>query len=753
MHDAKQPATISQTPDMERIQKDYEAAGGSYYAATLPGWIDQKRYTRWAGQSRDGRKHREAIGAEPHPHEGAADTRVPMADAIIDDLVDIMMEATSRAQLDVTPIDADDIERAANARKVLKKYIDRMNPDLDTELEFAAQQGVHGGAVAVQVTWETRVEMVMEEIDLQAIQAQAGMAFEQRAQQGGAQDDYSMVEQLFLALQQENEEEAAALLQAEAAQFAQKFVSHRNPNVNWAPMEDYQLGHRRAMVAVRELLDKGQTAIPVPEVICNQPLVIMREFGVDLFVNGAITDIQRCPCFHVVEWLSVEDVKQNQVAYGWDKTWVDKAIATAGSRTVWARPNETMREQESLNTSETWSATVYDASDEYVEVVTTFKRYVSEEGVAQIWQTTWCPHAGNDGSGNYVYGKHDVLDYRHGRYPIVAYRRERKKRCLSTSRGVSEIAATWQDAIKSQMDMLRDRADKELNPPLKVRKKYSLAYGLGPSVQLPTKSVNDTDYMSPPTGNPGLAINLIELITAMSDNYFGLISEAVPPPKWQTRQGRQAGKWLQFVGDVYSQVFALIQQFADDADLQRLSAGETQFPRTMREIKGQYDWTLHFNVGDLDIDYALKKLEAIIKTALPIDRGGKVDTDALVGMIINAIDPTYSAALLRDSSEAQDKIFQETMNAFMEMFQGNEPKLLELDPAAQMRLQAAQQIVQNNPKYQSALGMAEGGQVDPVFQELVQRWTQSAEQSVAQQNNAHTGRVGAESQLQRVQEG
>jgi uncharacterized membrane protein YbaN (DUF454 family) len=61
---------------------------------------------------------------------------------------------------------------------------------------------------------------------------------------------------------------------------------------------------------------------------------------------------------------------------------------------------------------------------------------------------------------------------------------------------------------------------------------------------------------------------------------------------------------------------------------------------------------------------------------------------------------------------------------------------VETDPTAERQLQYAQQIIQSNPKYQQQL------QADERFGELMQKWMQNRQQSVAQRQNSMIGRLG-----------
>jgi hypothetical protein len=70
------------------------------------------------------------------------------------------------------------------------------------------------------------------------------------------------------------------------------------------------------------------------------------------------------------------------------------------------------------------------------------------------------------------------------------------------------------------------------------------------------------------------------------------------------------------------------------------------------------------------------------------------------------------------------------------MLLGNEALYQENDPAAQTKLQYAQQVMQSNPKAQAAL------QQDETFKALFENYVKSLQMSVMQQQNAQVGRIG-----------
>lgn len=89
-----------------------------------------------------------------------------------------------------------------------------------------------------------------------------------------------------------------------------------------------------------------------------------------------------------------------------------------------------------------------------------------------------------------------------------------------------------------------------------------------------------------------------------------------------------------------------------------------------------------------------------------------------------------------NQAQASQKMFKDVQTDIGMMLLGNEALYQENDPAAQTKLQYAQQVMQSNPKAQSAL------QQDENFQALFQNYVKSLQMSVMQQQNAQIGRIG-----------
>jgi hypothetical protein len=132
----------------------------------------------------------------------------------------------------------------------------------------------------------------------------------------------------------------------------------------------------------------------------------------------------------------------------------------------------------------------------------------------------------------------------------------------------------------------------------------------------------------------------------------------------------------------------------------------------------------------------LAKLEAFAKLLIPLDAAGIIDRAKFVDVAAAWIDPSVSRMVVTDQTTASQALFTKVSQDFALMALGNKVPMVENDPTAASQLQYAQQIVQENPKYQQAL------QGDQRFAQLVQEWQQNREFSAQQEQNKTIGRIG-----------
>lgn len=293
---------------------------------------------------------------------------------------------------------------------------------------------------------------------------------------------------------------------------------------------------------------------------------------------------------------------------------------------------------------------------------------------------------------------------------------------------------TWQNEIKAQRDSIFDYTSLNTIPPIQVPKTRGGNLRLGPAVQIPVLRPGEISFMQPPAREPSVAFNLITAIETQVDRYFGRPTEKVPPAITQMRQQRVVNNWLHGWTEAFRQVLSLTLQYVGPEEIIRITGSTVPLSTNVQD----FDVSLKFDVRELQSDLVTEKLKALSTLVLPLDSAGVLDRTKLVGLALRAIDPTLASELIMPAGPAAQKMFDETNDEIGLMSLGNPPKLRENDPAAQARLNFAQQILGANPKYQQQ------AQQDPLFQANLQKYVENLQFSVQQQQNAVTGRLGVQ---------
>lgn len=745
------------SPNVAKQFDEFQRGGGMSLVCAQRDRNDRIRFNRWRGRTSDFRKHRKALAGEPVPWENAWDGRVYMADGVIEDMGDVLSSAFERAKLKARPTEASDTQRAGMAEIVLAKYRERMRASLSDESEYLWQFGLNNGCAVWEVGWDRALAMKHEPVTMDQL-LEAGLAAQEALMSMPPSEvPPDMLERMAVIAQlgevildPAREGEAVDLLQMFAHHLAAQLYAPQRRSYGDEWLNNYELSRRTARRVVRELRATGHSRLPAPYLARNQPFACAREVGYDYFCPPEMTDPQDASWHAVRNWLTPEQLMARRATDGWDPHWVDEAIKTAGQTSVWGdavfERDQTTFEGDSEVDAYDWHT--QDTKSGLVEVVWFYKRYISAEGVPEVWCTVWCPHVIQDpmnparedfAAAHYEY---DLLP---GMYPFVGYRWQKKKRQFINSTGVPQIVGSDQHSVKTSLDMLVDRQEMEVNPSWMVDTRLGMRYKAGPGAQIPRKRAGDLEPLQLNAGSPALAFNLIEAANQRTAEYFGLMRETVLPAKWQSKLQRMTERYLGACAQMWCMVLKLIQRNADAAELERIAGADPEFPTSPEDIAGEFDISLYFDVKDLDMEFVFKKLEAIINMAVPVDRAGLIDSANLVRMIMAAIDPSYSNALLQSDTSASQKLFQDTRNQVSLLMQGNMPDMVENDPTAAKQLEYAQQIIfgdgsgkGGNPIYQQAL------RENPVVQERFDAWVQNRQQSVKQEKNKQIGRDGVD---------
>lgn len=681
-------ARVGSEPDVSALTEELRRSATDYGVMARVDRVENVRFCRWAGQTDDGKKWNDTGRNKPaFPWDGASDTRIPLADEVVNGLVDLCSTSFWRSMLRVSPTNISQLDQAVTAHNLMDWTVNaKMYNDLTREVELLSQYLWTYGWAGVHVTWQ---------------------------QEMGQKEQYLTMDQVI----------------ALAAQSPEGSVLADLPNLIANPEADDQsaelliaafpnLKKRRALKAIRELREEGECDFPIPTMVTNKPMIAALAPWDELTFPPETTDIQSARVVFRRFYMTEAQLLNKVETEDWDAEWAQEAINTMGRFSNFADYTYSMGIAQN---------SVLDREN-LIEVVYAYQKAVDEDGLPGVFYTVFSPQVGDK------WGYFEALDYAHGQYPFVVWRSELIHRQITESRGVPEVCMTWQEEVKAQRDSVFDYTSLATLPPIEVPKTRGGNLKIGPAVQVPVLRRGEIGFMAPPAREPGVAFQLIAAVQAQTDSYFGRPTEKVPPVITQMRQQRLINNWLHGWTEAFRQVLSLTLQYIGPVEIQRITASQTPLPENVQD----FDVMLKFDIRELSTDLVTEKLKAISTLVLPLDTAGVIDRAKLISVALRAIDPTLASELVMAQGPAAQKMFNETNDEIALMSLGNPPQLRENDPTAPMRLQFSQQVLQSNPKYQAQL------QQDPLFQANLQKYIENLQFSVQQQQNAVTGRLGVQ---------
>jgi len=691
-------ADATPQPKLPELQEEYtrsfsEGEGTGTIVGTLTSW-DYTRLMRWNGQSDDGKKWQknQIDGKQVFPWDGASDARIPLVDTVINSTVDLLCVGHERSRLQVSGMEVSDAEGAKIVERLLKWLTDvKLRGQINLEREYLANYQETYGFAVMQVGWEEKKATTLFDINVDYVRENFG------------------------------EDMLAVLLDPDQIDLAIQLVSEQLPGVK----------NKKLRALLKTFREEGEASVPVTEVVSSVPrLTALRPYDDIGFPPETLT-LQNARVIFVRRYMTEAQLNAMAEEDDWDKKWIKAVKKTAGHQSVMASTQEV--EPTGLAGAR---LTTYDRYDNLIEVAWAYARQSDEDGVNGIYCTVFSPHALKDDKDQDIYAKHELQDYAHGVQPFVAFTAENRYRRISDSRGVPEIAETWQDEVKAQHDAVVDYTSITTVPPITVNRRIGQVSELGPAVQLSVNRPDDYAFMSPPTRQPSTAFEMISSVERMAATYFGIPHPDIPPAATQVKQQRKVGTWLSCWTEVYKQMFALARQYMEPNEIARVTNSRVGISGEAPDVTGQYDFVLRFDVRDLDNEYLMEKYKAFSTFVIPQDKAGSIDNGAYVRSIAKAIAPDIAEEVVVDPKSATTRTVDDVHTDLAKMMLGIEPTYSENDPAASIKLQVFQQALQSNPK---AMEMMKS---DQSFQLLAQNYVKNLQQSIVQEQNKQVGRTG-----------
>lgn len=665
---------------------------------------DDVRYCRWDGQSADGRKHAKALGREPFPWDGASDCRIRTADEIVNDEVRMMISALRRATFQSVGIGTEDIERNTRVTQLLHWQIQTsMRDQMRRELELAAQWRQAYGSSATCVQWGQETRRVAVELTRDDAAAMlAAPAFQQLGEQATEADAAGLIQAAQQALDDPLQEDVAI------AGIKQGF-----PLATKAEL-------RSALATVR----LGEVAeLDQEEVFDGGPRIFALRIFTDIFFPPNTWDIQRARWVAHRELLTETELRDRIGSMGYDAEWVEKAIEQKG-KSKNAMPSGWFAGQ-----SASWWRNIED-TDELIEVYHFFHRTTTRKNLVRVMHTVLHPGVPD------ITAWSGELDYDHGKYPYVIHQREHLSRTILDSRGIPELADTWQSEIKAQRDSRVDRTSLTTLPPVLVPPtRGAMRLTFGPGVQWPKRRGEEIEWMKVPPFD-GASIEIEKATERNIDRYFGRMSENNPSDRAILYQQHLVDGWLGELEQIAGMILQLDQQYLPDEIAIRVASAPIRMNR--QEIQGQYDTQIIFDVRNMNAEMLKEKLELINTMVLPLDRFGAVDLAKMVRLTLGAVDPVVAELVLQDVGAASKQQEEEELSILADMVAGIE-RPMEPMPGTNyaLRLQILQGAIGKNPEIQQMIASR------PILGQMVEARMKFLAFQTQQIENATTGKVGS----------
>ena len=657
----------------------------------------RERFNEWAGQSSDARKWKENLKSPPVPFDGCSDSRVPLVDNFVQEDVDMLMTSLRQMRVTASPTESGDAKRAFLVSNLLRWMMDNQMEEFFHEAELAANYYCENGISVISVLWQQETNAAYRQIDMETI---SQWAAEQPPESPAAQLPAMIFD---------------PELEKEAMEIARDLLE--------GTLKDESM---RRMI--KDLRKDGYAVYTTAEITKNRPEIKALRVGEDFFFPQDTTEIQSARRLFWRQFMTKEQLKDAKDNKGWDAEWVSDVIdrAEGMSNSEWGKTGQRMRgSRPGLSDLDT---------RKLYEIVHAFERRCDENGVPGIYYIVMCPHCTSNDRGDDIMGREELLNYGHGKFPFIALRREHLSRRLDDSRGYGEIAATWQNQIKTEWDSRTDRCYLATMPPL-MHPVGRAPSKWGPGVMVPRMRPDDYQYADMPRIDSG-SKEVEETVQQMADRYFGRPIGKENQFYSRMRQQGMVAKWLKYWSDVCGQCFQLIQQFMDDEIYFRVVGSRQAEPiRVGRdEIQGRYDVQIYYNVANLDMDLVKEKL-SLLQTAVEFDVNGVVDRTTAMEVLFEFIDPQLGERLLRPEEQASQQEIEEERTAFAQISAGADVDIKQ-GQAHQLRLGELQRLSQSDTAMKNM-------QSDPSFQERLVKRVKQHEHQLVQRQNAQIGRLGA----------
>jgi hypothetical protein len=626
-------------------------------------------HARWDYQARDGRKHNDPDHPEHEafPWDGASDTRIRTVDEQIRDHVTVTEFAHDMAKIQAEPVRPFAPGRArqgSQGSRLLQWQVGtQIRSDVEREWPLAWTWMYGYGAALMGVDWWQCRRLEYRELTIPLL-AEIVMAQTQQ-ETGQPLPDVQALMQVQSALADPAQFEAFAA-----------FIQSLSPIVTKA----------EARRAVEDLQQLRNTKIRVPYTYESQPRLTALRPGVDALWLDMTGDLQKEPWFVWRERVSETDLTDRIATENYDPRFVEAAIGRKGegSDSIWLLTS--LQERTMYGGYAPYEGWVNAHAANTIDLYHFFyKAHV--RGTPALFRTIFNPAVTGRDLKNPLVAWHDLHPYDHGKYPVVPMRFEQGDRPITSSRGIAEIAGTWQQEEKAQWDGLVDRTSLVHRPPLVgpiSREGYIRGAAL-PGSYLGVTRPNEFSWMPlpPPDQTPVL---VVRAVAERVQRFFGIFGESVDPELKLLRRKQLAKKRMNEVQNVDEMIFLLDQQYFPNSEVEDIVGQlETPFQVSREEISARHIIVIKFDPRSIEEDY-IKDRIGILDAAAKFNQGGNLNAAKAQRILLEMADPDLADEVLENDDAATERETHDELQAISNAMNGLESPL-PLHANHQLRLQ------------------------------------------------------------------
>lgn len=711
-YDPAELEKASEKPDLEVFKSAINDAQGSSLVSDYfqrnsysRGWW----YSRWANQTVDGRKWGDPRrGVDPWPWPGASDTRVRTVEKMIGQHRSLATFALRNMKVQAKSTrPAVTIMESQQATTLLNWMLfTHMQAELHRELRLAIAWRNGYGSAILKVDWKQTRRLDYIEVNVMGLQEfinePSVAAFIGQNVNIPIGENLQITDLQEMIMDPAYADDLSALLRT---------VSH-----------DY-LSARQARSKLDDLRQLRTVTVPIPYVFESRPRITTLRPMVDVLFPTYADDLQRVPWTDSIEYVSETELRDRVETAGYDQKFVEEALEHRGPTAGADWRMITQAERASFGGI---GASNMDADIELHH----FYTLVQDRGVPARFVTVF--HMDVDGAG-----KHEPDGYEHGESCFHPMRFEIEDRPILSSRGIAEIAYTWEQELKQQYDAQSDMTALTLRPPLITTydQVLKLKEQMQPGVIFPMRKFDEYEFMRlPPIDQRSILI--VQQVETRIRDHFGIFGS--DPDLMKLRREEFTDDILAELKTVMQQVMKLMKQFIPDADVAEV-VGPLQRPFHVerKDIQSEFEISATVDLRSIDADFLKEKLGFLSQLA-QLDTMGLLDKAALLKAGAEAIDYSFADMAIQNPQAASDAEVQDEQRAVDLIIGSGQDQPLPKSGNFQLRLQtlqAKEQSIKQNPATMKII------QGNPEIIKVLLNRAQYFTRQLQQQQNAVIGRM------------